>query len=146
MDWTAAYQAPLSMGFSRQGYWSGVPVPSPEDLPDPGMEPGSPILQADAVPPELAGKRASTIRHCKHMTHLLLPPLRASCHLRLCTCYSFWNSLSWFYMAHFQTSLEGSSTTACLKYVPITSIKVFCFVCLHSFIITCPSYIYLPNR
>ena len=47
--WTVAYQAPLSMGFSRQEYWSGLPFPSPGDLPDPGIEPGSPALQADAV-------------------------------------------------------------------------------------------------
>ena len=46
--WTAAHQAPLSMGFSRQEYWSGLPFPSPEDLPDPGIEPRSPALQADA--------------------------------------------------------------------------------------------------
>ena len=39
--WTATYQAPLSMGFSRQEYWSGVPLPSPGDLPDPGIEPGT---------------------------------------------------------------------------------------------------------
>ena len=44
-SWTAAYQAPPSMGFSRQEYWSGVPFPSPEDLPDPGFEPRSPALQ-----------------------------------------------------------------------------------------------------
>ena len=44
---TAAHQAPLSMGFSRQEYWSGSPFPSPGDLPDPGAEPGSPALQAD---------------------------------------------------------------------------------------------------
>ena len=42
--WTAAHQASLSMGFSRQEYWSGVPLPSPEDLSDPGIEPGSPAL------------------------------------------------------------------------------------------------------
>ena len=42
--WAAAYQAPLSMGFSRQEYWSGVPFPSPGDLPNPGIEPGSPAL------------------------------------------------------------------------------------------------------
>ena len=42
--WTVAYQAPPSMGFSRQEYWSGVPLPSPEDLPSPGIEPGSPAL------------------------------------------------------------------------------------------------------
>ena len=54
--WTIAYQSPLSMGFSRQGYWSGLPFPSPEDLPDPGIKPGSPKLQADALPSEPAGK------------------------------------------------------------------------------------------
>ena len=42
--WTIAYHAPRSMGFSRQEYWSGLPFPSPEDLPDPGIEPGSPAL------------------------------------------------------------------------------------------------------
>ena len=45
--WTVALQAPLSMGLSRQEYWSGLPCPPPGDLPDPGMEPGSPALQAD---------------------------------------------------------------------------------------------------
>ena len=43
-SWTVAYQAPLSMGFSRQEYWSGLPFSSPGDLPYPGMEPGSPAL------------------------------------------------------------------------------------------------------
>ena len=42
--WTVAYQAPQSMGFSRQEYWSGLPFPSPGDLPNPGIEPGSPTL------------------------------------------------------------------------------------------------------
>ena len=53
--WTVGHQAPPSMGFPRQKYWSGLPFPSPEDLPDPGIEPGSPALQADALssePPE----------------------------------------------------------------------------------------------
>ena len=50
--WTIAYQAPPSMGFSRQECWSGLPFPSPGDLPDPGIEPGSPTLQADALPSE----------------------------------------------------------------------------------------------
>ena len=54
--WTTAYQAPLCMGFSRQEYWSGVLFPSPEHLPDPGMEPRSPVLQADALPSEPPGK------------------------------------------------------------------------------------------
>ena len=50
--WTVAYQAPPSMGFSRQEYWSGLPFPSPGDLPNPGIEPGSPTLQADALTSE----------------------------------------------------------------------------------------------
>ena len=54
--WTVAYQAPLSLGFSRQECWSGLPFPSPGDLPNPGIEPGSPVLQADALPSEPPGK------------------------------------------------------------------------------------------
>ena len=50
--WTIAHQVPLSMEFSRQEQWSGQPLPSPGDLPDPGMEPRSPVLQADSLPPE----------------------------------------------------------------------------------------------
>ena len=42
--WTVARQVPLSMGFSRQGYWSGLLFPSPGDIPNPGIEPGSPAL------------------------------------------------------------------------------------------------------
>ena len=45
-----AHQAPLSMEFPRQEYWSGLPFPSPGDCPDPGIEPGSPALQADSLP------------------------------------------------------------------------------------------------
>ena len=47
--WTIAFQAPLSMEFSRQEYWSGLPFRSQGDLPDPGIEPGSPALQADSL-------------------------------------------------------------------------------------------------
>ena len=53
---TVAYQALLSMGFSRQEYWSGLPFPSPGDLPNPGIEPRSPALQVDALPSEPPGK------------------------------------------------------------------------------------------
>ena len=61
--WTVAHQAPPSMGFSRQEYWSGLPIPSPGGLPDPGIKPVSPALQADSLPlshqgspPQVAGK------------------------------------------------------------------------------------------
>ena len=55
---TVARQAPLSMGFSRQEYWSGLPCPPPGDLPDPGMEPASPAghRQAGSLPPAPPGK------------------------------------------------------------------------------------------
>ena len=68
--WTVAYQAPPSMGFSRQECWSGLPFPFPGDLPDPGIEPGSPALQADALPSEPPGKliyfnwRLITLQYC----------------------------------------------------------------------------------
>ena len=54
-QWSVAYQAPQSMGFSRQEYWSGLPFPSPGDLPHPGIKPGSPASQADALPSEPPG-------------------------------------------------------------------------------------------
>ena len=50
------YQAPLSMGFPRQEYWSGLPFPSPGNLPDPGIEPRSPALQADTLTSQPPGK------------------------------------------------------------------------------------------
>ena len=55
IPWTVAYQAPSPMEFSRQEYWSGLPFPSPGDLPDPGIEPGSPALQTDSLPSEPPG-------------------------------------------------------------------------------------------
>ena len=58
--WTIASQAPLSMGLSRQEYWSGLPFPSPGDLPNPGIEPGSPALQADTLSSEPPGKLSSS--------------------------------------------------------------------------------------
>ena len=57
ISWTVAHQAPQSMEFSRQEYWSGLPFPPPGDLPDPGIEPGSPALQVNALPSEPPGKQ-----------------------------------------------------------------------------------------
>ena len=56
--WTVAYQAPPSMGFSRQEYWSGLPFPSPGDVPDPGIKLRSPAFQADALTSEPPGKQS----------------------------------------------------------------------------------------
>ena len=71
--WTVAHPASPSMGFSRQEYWSGLPFPSPGDLPDPGIEPGSPALEADALTSEPPGKPLFAIRT------LLIFPLRGEC-------------------------------------------------------------------
>ena len=66
-SWTVAYQAPPSMGFSRQEYWSGLPFPSPGDLPDTGIEPRSPTFQADALTTEPPGKPLLP-HNCTHLT------------------------------------------------------------------------------
>ena len=60
--WTVAYQASPSMGFSRQEYWSGLPLPSPGDLPDPGIALRSPALRADTLPSEPPGKPIRTLQ------------------------------------------------------------------------------------
>ena len=59
--WGLDRQAPLSMGFPRQEYWSGLPFPFPGDLPNPGIEPASPALQADALPSDPPGKHHTRI-------------------------------------------------------------------------------------
>ena len=60
---TVAYQAAPSMGFSRQECWSGLPFPSPEDLPDPGIEPRSPSLQADTLLSEPPGSHLNNVNY-----------------------------------------------------------------------------------
>ena len=72
--WTVAYHAPPSVGFSRQEYWSGLLFPSPGDLPNPGIEPRSPALQADALPSEPPGKLKSSLYIWNFLVHVLLEP------------------------------------------------------------------------
>ena len=70
--WTVAQQAPLSMGFSRQEYCSGLPYPPPDDLPDPGiklMSPVSPALQADSLPEDPLGNLKSSLYKCAGHSH-----------------------------------------------------------------------------
>ena len=63
--WAVAHQAPPSVEFPRQEYWNGLSFPSPGDLPDPGIEPGSPALQVDTLPSEPPGKgRLTSGRDC----------------------------------------------------------------------------------
>ena len=63
--WTVVHQAPPCMGFSRQAYWSGLPFPSPGDLPDPGIERRSPALQADALISEPPRKPMGSVQVIK---------------------------------------------------------------------------------
>ena len=62
--WTVAHQAPPFMGFFRKEYWSGLPYPSPGDLPDPGIEPRSPTLQANALTSAAATAAAKSLQSC----------------------------------------------------------------------------------
>ena len=69
--WTIACQAPLSMGFSRQDYWNGLPCPPPRALPNPGIKPRSPVLQADSLSSEPPGKpKEDRQRKCKSKVKL----------------------------------------------------------------------------
>ena len=81
---TVAHQAPPSMGFSRQEYWSGLPFPSPGDLPDPGIEPRSPALQADALTSEPPGKPMYRHKHLVYIFIMINVEL-FTCLLAICT-------------------------------------------------------------
>ena len=92
--WTIAHQAPLSIGILRQEYWSGLPFPSPGNLPDPGIKPGSPTLQADALPSEPSGKLTHSYRHVSvRFTSIRLfaqcVQLCNDTHCNLCTMCTF---------------------------------------------------------
>ena len=104
--WTVAYQAPLSIGFSRQEYWSGLPFPSPGDLPNPGIETRSLALQADSLPTELPGE-----------AHMCLDRLYALLNLR---------SLFFFYLecVYFSFFINGHCIHPEVSY----SKQVFLFV------------------
>ena len=74
--WTVARQAPLSMGFSRQEYWSGLPFPSPADLPNPGIKPISPVspaLQVDALLLNHWGEPGNTIKPTENERKMSTP-------------------------------------------------------------------------
>ena len=71
VDCTVAHQAPMSMGFSKQEYWSGLPFPPPGDLPDPGIKPAVPALQADSLLLESPGKSPESHDSAEHF-HLFI--------------------------------------------------------------------------
>ena len=82
--WTLAHQALLSIGYSREEYWSGLPCPFPGDLPDPGMEPRSPALQVDSLPSEPPGKSRRQI--ALYVIIYIVTNLKKSFVTDICVC------------------------------------------------------------
>ena len=122
--WTVAHQAPLSMGFSRQEYWSELPFPSPGDLPNPGIKPGSPMLQADALRSEPPGKLCKIVSNSSvnlrfefeyHFKVVLCCELSA-----LVLCH--------FFLVCFLTDLKG---------VFVSPYFLFCFPSFAKLIVNC---------
>ena len=94
--WTVAYQAPLSMGFSRQEYWSGVAILFSRDLPDPGSEPMSPALQADSLPSEPPRKKHKAEKHWRPFC--VADGYAIHCDVRIPSCLRIrrtWRVLHW---------------------------------------------------
>ena len=91
--WIVAHQAPPSMGFSTQEYWSGLPSPSPGDIPDSGIDPRSPALQADALTSEPPGQMPPA-KEVINFIHLFRKTIFSLlCASKLCTCFQF----HWFW-------------------------------------------------
>ena len=110
--WTVAYQALPSMRFSRQEYWSGLPFPSPGNLPDPGIEPGSPSLEADALtsePPEKSSTAVSKANGCNEIPAELFKSLKDDATKVLHSlCQQIWKSHQCHKTGKGQSSLQSS--------------------------------------
>ena len=125
--WTVAYQAPPSMGFSRQEYWSGLPFPSAGCLPNPGIEPGSPACQADPLtsePPGVTGKFGFGVQNeagprltefCQENTLVTGNILFQQCKRQLYTGISpdgqYWNQIDYILGSHRWRSSKQSAKT-----------------------------------
>ena len=111
---TVAYQAPLSVGFLRQEYWSGLPFPSPGDLPYPEIKPRFPALQADSLPSEQSGKPRTRKKPYKNYTEMSFKTLS-----QIISCTS-WGWQCSQCVSLWKTHLEGSN---CFCFL-------VCFFCL----------------
>ena len=112
--WTVAYQAPPSMGFSRQKYWSGLPFPSPGDLPNPGIEPGSPALEADALTSEPPGKPIQLLS----CVQLFVTPWTTACQASL----SITNSCSLLKLMSIESVMPSNHLILCHPLLLLPSI------------------------
>ena len=100
---TVAHQAPLSMRISRQKYWSGLPFPPPEDLPDPGIEPESPALAGKFFTTEPPGKPllTGTHSHLKHSPFSFSPhPSYVICYVSICVGINSMDRAAWRVTVH----------------------------------------------
>ena len=92
--WTVAHQAPLSMEFFRQEYWSGLPCPPPGDLPEPGTEPAAPALQTESLPLSHWGSPFLTIKRLAYtngvQTQVVIRITRNSFLLFILLCFGFY--------------------------------------------------------
>ena len=145
--WSIAHQAPLSMGFPRQEYWNGLPFPSPGDLPDPGIEPRSPALKANALTLEPPGKPWCRSRGFNHWVRKIpwrreLQPAsvflpRKSHGQKRLAGYSPWGRKEWTWLNdwHFfiweESSLFGS-WKAGMSCSHVLSHHHLCAVCHHT--------------
>ena len=100
-QWTVAHQAPLSMGFSRQEYWSGLPFFSPRDLPDPGIEPRFPALQADIC---VCVWREAGL----NFSLLLIFKLKDNCFTKFCCAGRFF-----YHLSHQGSTIDGGCPPQC---------------------------------
>ena len=110
--WTVSCQAPLSIGFSRQEYWSGLPFPSPGDLPNPGIKPRSLALQADSLKTELWEKLVNLFTHKQILSvvSLTLPFLLYSFSVNSLSCVQSSKSHS---LPHEHFPLSASVCSPC---------------------------------
>ena len=121
--WTAAHQAPLSMRFSRQRYWSGLPFPSPGDLPNSGIEPGSSALQEDSLLTELQGKPYSTGYSSVNILHSLGAMLRIYFMHNLHCVFCFLAHMEeLFYLYQKGSERSSFSSSSCLHLIHCQSI------------------------
>ena len=101
-SWTVAHQVPLSKGFPRQEFWSGLPLPPPGDLPNPVIEPGFPALQADSLPTELEGSPQLTNYWVLNFTVCVYIYVYTYTHYIMCIIYCTYICWMCVYIYNFQ--------------------------------------------
>ena len=119
--WTVVYQAPLSMDFARQGYWSGLPFPSPGDLGNSGIEPGSPAWQVDSLPlsHQITGQKLTWMQFTCWLFWFYMRSCVCVCEFSLCSFISWVESCDHHHsLGTDQSHLVGPSCYPCKATPP----------------------------